>query len=82
MVPPEQDRCRCFHGACCVIPVLAVVTGGVDIHVMPYPQDMRVKCSICREELESKSALMNQAERVHGTVSRQLLSALGSIEIL
>jgi hypothetical protein len=53
----------------------------VDIHIIPYPKDMRVKCSICREELESKLALMNHAKRVHGTVSRWLLSALGSIEI-
>ncbi|EAW17037.1 DUF3435 domain-containing protein [Aspergillus fischeri NRRL 181] len=51
----------------------------VDIHVIPYPKDMRVKCSICREELESKSALMNHAETVHGTVSRRPLSALGPI---
>ncbi|PYH75799.1 hypothetical protein BO82DRAFT_409090 [Aspergillus uvarum CBS 121591] len=51
----------------------------VDIHVIPYPKDMRVKCSICREDLESKSALMNHAEGVHGTVSRRPLSALGPI---
>ncbi|PKX91139.1 uncharacterized protein P174DRAFT_463277 [Aspergillus novofumigatus IBT 16806] len=40
----------------------------VDIHVIPYPKDMRVKCSICREELESKLALINHAETVHGTI--------------
>jgi hypothetical protein len=51
----------------------------VDIHVMPYPKDMRVKCSICEEQLESKSALMNHAESKHGTVSRRPLSALGPI---
>ncbi|RAL06608.1 DUF3435 domain-containing protein [Aspergillus homomorphus CBS 101889] len=51
----------------------------VDIHVIPYPKDMRVKCGICREDLESKSALMNHAEEVHGTVSRRPLSALGPI---
>ncbi|RHZ58146.1 DUF3435 domain-containing protein [Aspergillus thermomutatus] len=51
----------------------------VDIHVIPYPKDMRVKCSICEEQLESKSALMNHAERKHGTVSRRPLSALGPI---
>jgi hypothetical protein len=51
----------------------------VDIHVIPYPKDMRVKCSICEEDLESKSALMNHAERKHGTVSRRPLSALGPI---
>ncbi|PKX91173.1 uncharacterized protein P174DRAFT_434229 [Aspergillus novofumigatus IBT 16806] len=51
----------------------------VDFHAIRYPKDMRVKCSICKEELESKSALMNHAERVHGTVSRRPLSALGPI---
>jgi hypothetical protein len=51
----------------------------VDKHVIKYPKDMRVKCSICKEELENKSALMNHAERVHGTVSRRPLSALGPI---
>ncbi|KAL2802972.1 hypothetical protein BJX63DRAFT_90216 [Aspergillus granulosus] len=51
----------------------------VAIHVAPYPKDMRVRCSICREDLESKAALMNHAERVHGTVSRRPLSALGPI---
>ncbi|KAL4950839.1 hypothetical protein BDW69DRAFT_186978 [Aspergillus filifer] len=51
----------------------------VDIHVKPYPKDIRVKCSVCEEQLESKSALMNHAERVHGTVSRRPLSALGPI---
>ncbi|KAF7122872.1 hypothetical protein CNMCM5793_000982 [Aspergillus hiratsukae] len=70
---PERERVKNFH------------TPGslgrhfVDIHVIPYPKDMRVKCSICKEELESKSALMNHAERVHGTVSRRPLSALGPI---
>ncbi|KAL4861811.1 hypothetical protein BDV12DRAFT_190834 [Aspergillus spectabilis] len=33
----------------------------------------------CEEDLESKSALMNHAERKHGTVSRRPLSALGPI---
>ncbi|GFF59263.1 LOW QUALITY PROTEIN: hypothetical protein IFM46972_11333 [Aspergillus udagawae] len=47
----------------------------VDFHAIRYPKDMR----ICKEELESKSALMNHAERVHGTVSRRPLSALGPI---
>jgi hypothetical protein len=35
-----------------------------------------VTCSICREELESKAALLNQPGRVHGTISRRPLSAL------
>ncbi|KAL4758475.1 uncharacterized protein BDW70DRAFT_141802 [Aspergillus foveolatus] len=51
----------------------------IDIHVVPYPKDMRVRCSICQEELESKAALLNHAERMHGTVSRRPLSALGPI---
>ncbi|KAL2784221.1 hypothetical protein BJX66DRAFT_330114 [Aspergillus keveii] len=34
---------------------------------------------ICEEDLESKSALMNHAERKHGAVSRRALSALGPI---
>ncbi|PYI13271.1 hypothetical protein BO99DRAFT_299208, partial [Aspergillus violaceofuscus CBS 115571] len=38
------------------------------IYVIPYPQNMRVKCSICRKDLENKFVLMNHAERVHGTV--------------
>ncbi|KAL4934749.1 hypothetical protein BDV06DRAFT_229530 [Aspergillus oleicola] len=51
----------------------------VDIHVKPYPKDIRVQCSICKEQLESKLVLINHAERVHGTVSRRPLSALGPI---
>ncbi|KAB8069060.1 hypothetical protein BDV29DRAFT_183512 [Aspergillus leporis] len=51
----------------------------VDRHIKRYPKDMRVKCGICKEELQSKAALMNHAERVHGTVSRRPLSALGPI---
>ncbi|KAL4743099.1 hypothetical protein BDV11DRAFT_202085 [Aspergillus similis] len=35
-------------------------------------------CSICREELESKAALLNHAERMHGTLSRRLLIDLYS----
>jgi hypothetical protein len=51
----------------------------INIHVIPYPKDMRVKCSIYKEDLESKSALMNHTKRKHGTISRRPLSALGPI---
>ena len=49
----------------------------VNTHVKPFPKDMCSECSICGEKLESKSALLNHAERVHGTVSRLSLPALG-----
>ncbi|KAL3497106.1 hypothetical protein BJX62DRAFT_3189 [Aspergillus germanicus] len=35
-------------------------------HLLSYPTDMRVTCSICREELESKAALLSHVETVHG----------------
>ncbi|KAL4934902.1 hypothetical protein BDV06DRAFT_217808 [Aspergillus oleicola] len=38
-----------------------------------------VKYSVCEEQLESKLVLINHAKRVHGTVSRRPLSALGPI---
>jgi hypothetical protein len=37
---------------------------------------MRVKYGVCKEDLESKSALINHAKRVQETVLHQLLSAL------
>ncbi|CAG8400598.1 unnamed protein product [Penicillium salamii] len=46
-------------------------------HIKPFSNDMRCECSICGEKLESKSALLNHAERVHGTVSRSSKIALG-----
>ena len=49
----------------------------VNKHVKPFPNDMRCECSICSEKLESKSGLLNHAERVHGTVSRLSRTALG-----
>lgn len=49
----------------------------VNIHVKPFPKDMRCECSICCEKLDSKSGLLNHAERVHGTVSRLSQAALG-----
>ncbi|KAJ5471584.1 hypothetical protein N7530_008941 [Penicillium desertorum] len=49
----------------------------VNKHIKPFPNDMRCECSICGEKLESKSALLNHAERVHGTVSRSSKTALG-----
>ncbi|KAJ5203614.1 uncharacterized protein N7498_004493 [Penicillium cinerascens] len=49
----------------------------VNIHVKPFPKDMRCECSICCEKLESKSGLLNHAERVHRTVSRLSQAALG-----
>jgi hypothetical protein len=51
----------------------------VAIHVVPHPKDLRVRCNICKEDLESRAALMNHAEKAHGTVSRRPLSALGLI---
>ncbi|KAJ5283267.1 hypothetical protein N7505_001247 [Penicillium chrysogenum] len=49
----------------------------VNKHIKPFPNDMRCECSICGEKLESKSALLNHAERVHGTVSRSSKTTLG-----
>ncbi|CAG7979818.1 unnamed protein product, partial [Penicillium salamii] len=49
----------------------------VSKHVKPFSNDMRCECSICGEKLESKSMLLNHAERVHGTVSRSSKTALG-----
>ncbi|OJJ98566.1 hypothetical protein ASPACDRAFT_1881913 [Aspergillus aculeatus ATCC 16872] len=40
---------------------------------------IRVKCSICRKDLKSKSVLINHTEGVYKTVSRRPLSALGPI---
>ncbi|KAL4865177.1 hypothetical protein BDV12DRAFT_175034 [Aspergillus spectabilis] len=70
---PEQKRCKNYGTPG------SLTRHFLDIHVIRYPKDIRVKCSICKEELESKSALMNHAERVHGIVSRRPLSALGPI---
>ncbi|CAG8688070.1 unnamed protein product, partial [Penicillium salamii] len=49
----------------------------VNRHIKPFSNDMHCECSICGEKLESKSALLNHAERVHGTVSRSSKTALG-----
>ncbi|CAG8877120.1 unnamed protein product [Penicillium salamii] len=49
----------------------------VSKHIKPFSNDMRCECSICGEKLESKSMLLNHAERVHGTVSRSSKTALG-----
>ncbi|KAJ5776688.1 uncharacterized protein N7511_001699 [Penicillium nucicola] len=49
----------------------------VNKHIKPFPNDMHCECSICGEKLESKSALLNHAERVHGTVTRSSKIALG-----
>jgi hypothetical protein len=51
----------------------------VNTHIKPFSNDMRCECPICGEKLESKSALLNHAERVHGTVSRSSKVALGLI---
>ncbi|KAJ6000886.1 hypothetical protein N7481_001295 [Penicillium waksmanii] len=49
----------------------------VNKHIKPYSNDMQHECTICGEQLESKSALLNHAQGAHGIVSRLPLPVLG-----
>ncbi|OGE48455.1 hypothetical protein PENARI_c028G03021 [Penicillium arizonense] len=68
---PQSDRLRMYKNSG------SLSRHFVNKHIKPFPNDMRCECSICGERLESKSALLNHAERVHGTVSRSSKTALG-----
>ncbi|KAJ6085804.1 hypothetical protein N7499_005433 [Penicillium canescens] len=48
----------------------------VNKHIKPFLNNIRFKCSIYGEKLESKSRLLNHTERVHRTVSRSSRTAL------
>ncbi|KAJ9480689.1 hypothetical protein VN97_g12850 [Penicillium thymicola] len=68
---PENERLRMYKNPG------SLSRHFVNRHIKPFPNDMHCKCNICGEELESKKALLNHAERVHGTVSCLPLQALG-----
>ena len=46
-------------------------------HIKPFPNGMQCECTICGKQLESKSALLNHAQGVHGIVSCLPLPVLG-----
>ncbi|CAI7602552.1 unnamed protein product [Penicillium pancosmium] len=49
----------------------------VNKHIKPYSNNMQCECTICGEQLASKSALLNHAQGAHGIVSCLPLSILG-----
>jgi hypothetical protein len=70
---PQSDRLRMYKNSG------SLSRHFVNKHIKPFPKDMGCECSICGVKLESKSVLLNHAERVHGTVSRSSKTVLGLI---
>lgn len=68
---PQNERLRIFKNAG------SLSRHFVNMHIKPFPNDMRYECSICEEKLMSKTGLLNHARRVHGTVSCLSLPDLG-----
>lgn len=68
---PEKERVRMYKNPG------SLSRHFVNRHVKPFPIDLRCRCTICGEELESKKALLNHAQRKHGVVSCLPLPALG-----
>ncbi|CDM38193.1 Zinc finger, C2H2 [Penicillium roqueforti FM164] len=61
---PQSDRLWMYK------PSGSLSRHSIKKHIKLFPNDMHYECSFCGEKLESKSALLNHAERVHGTVIR------------
>lgn len=68
---PQSERLRKFKNSG------SLSRHFVNKHIKPYSNDMHRECTICGEQLESKSALLNHAQRKHGIVSCLPLPALG-----
>jgi hypothetical protein len=68
---PEIERLRMFKNSG------SLSRHFVNKHIKPYSNDMQHECTICGEQLESKSALLNHAQGAHGIVSRLPLPVLG-----
>lgn len=68
---PESGRLRKFKNSG------SLSRHFVNKHIKPHLNDMQCECTICGKQLESKSALLNHAQSVHGTVSCLPLPVLG-----